>query len=79
MFILNWEELRSPARATFKNRKISWLIGKNLYRKTNTKNPNFESMDELEKFDLNFTVENKAGNLHKIKLLTFISNLTYNE
>ena len=56
MFILNWEELRSPARATFKNPKISWLIGKNLYRKTNTKNPNFESMDELEKFDLNFTV-----------------------
>ena len=56
MFILNCEELRSPARATFKNPKISWLIGKNLYRKTNTKNPNFESMDELGKFDLNFTV-----------------------
>ena len=36
-------------------------------------------MDELGKFDLNFTVENKAGNFHKIKLLTFISNLTYNE
>ena len=79
MFILNWEELRSPARATFKNPKISWLIRENLYRKTNTKNPNFESMDELGKLDLNFTVENKAGNLHKIKLLTFISNLTYNE
>ena len=66
MFILNWEELRSPARATFKNPKISWLLGKNLYHKTNTKNPNFESLDELGKFDLNFTVENKAGNLHKI-------------
>ena len=68
MFILNWEELRSPARATFKNPKISWLIGKNLYRKTNTKNPNFESMDELGKFDLSFTVENKVRNFHKIRL-----------
>ena len=79
IFILNWEELRSPARATFKNPKISWLIGKNLQRKTNTKNPNFESMDELGKFDLSFTVENKVGNFHKRRLFSFISNLTYNE
>ena len=71
IFILNWEELRSPARATFKNPKISWLIGKNLYCKTNTKNTNFESMDELGKFDLSFTVENKVVNLYKI-LFTII-------
>ena len=36
-------------------------------------------MDELGKFDLRFTVENKVGNFHKIRLFTFISNLTYNE
>ena len=35
-------------------------------------------MDELGKFGLSFTVENKVGNFHKI-LFTFISNLTYNE
>ena len=54
--MLNWEELRSLARATFKNLKISWLIGKNLYRKTNTKSPSFGSVDELGKFDLSLTV-----------------------
>ena len=43
---------------------------------TNTKNLNFESMDELGKFVLHFTVENKIGNLHKIRLFIFISNLT---
>ena len=26
-----------------------------------------------------FTVENKIANLHKLRLFTFISNLTYNE
>ena len=35
-------------------------------------------MDELGKFDLSFTVENKVGSFYKI-LFTFISNLTYNE
>ena len=37
------------------------------------KNPNFASMDELEKLypNLNFTVENKMGNLNKIRLFTF--------
>ena len=71
IFFLNWEKLRSPARATFKNPKISLLIGKNVkvYPKTNTANPNFESMDEL----------GKIGSLLKIKLFTFISNLTYNK
>ena len=36
-------------------------------------------MDDLGKFVLSFTVENKIGILHGIGLLTFISNLTYNE
>ena len=36
-------------------------------------------MDELGKFDLSFTVENKVGDFRKIRLFTFISNLTYNE
>ena len=36
-------------------------------------------MDELGNFDLSFTVENRVGNFHKIRLFTFISNLTYNE
>ena len=31
-------------------------------------------MDELGKFDLSFTVENKVGNFHKIRLFT-ISNI----
>ena len=36
-------------------------------------------MDGLGKFVLSFTVENKIGILHEIGLLTFISNLIYNE
>ena len=36
-------------------------------------------MDELEKFYLSFTVENRVGNFHKRRLFSFISNLTYNE
>ena len=75
---MNWEEFRRPARATLKNPKIYWLIRKNLERKTNTKNPDFESMDELGEFDLNFTVENKVGNFHQIRLFTIL-NLTYSE
>ena len=50
---MNWKKLRSPAKATFQNPKISCLIGKSLEVKSNPntqKNPNFESMDELEKF-----------------------------
>ena len=56
MFFLNWKKLRSPARATFKNPKISLLIGKNLedqYEKyqpmTIMKNTNFKSVDDLGK------------------------------
>ena len=36
-------------------------------------------MDELGKFILSFTVKNKVGNLHKIRLFTFILNLTINQ
>ena len=36
-------------------------------------------MDDLKIYVLSFTVENKIDNLHKIRLFTFISNLTYNE
>ena len=50
---MNWKKLKNPARATFKNPKISLLIGKHLELQPNTntkKNLNFESMDEFEKF-----------------------------
>ena len=61
---MNWEKLRSPATATFKNIKIPLCTGKNC---------NFATMDELRKLcpNLSFTVENKMGNLHKIRLFTF--------
>ena len=36
-------------------------------------------MDELGKFALSFTLENKVDNLNKVRLLKFISNLTYTE
>ena len=50
MFFLHMEKLKSPAGAIFKNPNISLLIGKNLeiQPNTNTKNPNFESKDDLE-------------------------------
>ena len=50
MFFLLMEKLKSPAGAIFKNPNISLLIGKNLevQPNTNTKNPNFESKDDLE-------------------------------
>ena len=35
---MNWEKMRSPARATFENPKISSLIGKNLEVELNTNN-----------------------------------------
>ena len=48
---MNWEKLRSPAGATFKNLKMSLLIGKKLgvQPEGHSKNPNFEFMDELVK------------------------------
>ena len=68
--------MKNPAKATFKNPKISLLIGKNLevQPKTNTQKipiwnlwRNWENLYPY----LSFTVENKIGNLHKIRLLTF--------
>ena len=73
---MNGEKSRSPARATFKNPKISLLIGKNLevQPKTNTQKipiwnlwRNWENLYPY----LSFTVENKIGNLHKIRLFIF--------
>ena len=66
---MNWEKSRSPARATFRNPKISLLIGK-----TNTqKIPIWNLWRNWENLYLclSFTVENKIGNLHKMRLLTF--------
>ena len=59
---MNWGKSRTPARATS---KISFLIGKNLEvrPKTNTQKILFPY--------LSFTVENKIGSLHNIRLLTF--------
>ena len=41
------------------------------------KNPNFESVDELGKVcpNLSFSVENKIGNLQKIRLFTVINEI----
>ena len=43
IFFMNWEKSRSAARVTFKNPKISLLIGKNLQfqSKTNTQESQF--------------------------------------
>ena len=64
LFIRNWR--RNPARAIFKNSKFSLWVGKTWrYRLRPTlKNPNFESMDELNKVGswCKFTVENKTCN-----------------
>ena len=73
---MNWEKSRSPARVTFKNPKISLLIGKNLevQPKTNTqKTPIWNLWRKWENLCpyLSFTVENKIGNLHKIRLFIF--------
>ena len=63
---MNWEKSRSPARATFKNPKISLLIGKNLkvQRKTNTQKIPiwnlWRNWKNLWSY-LRFTVENKIG------------------
>ena len=76
IFFINLEKSRSPARATFKNPKISLLIGKNLevQPKTNTQKipiwnlwRNWENLYPY----LSFTAENKIDNLHKIRLFTF--------
>ena len=63
---MNWEKSRSPARTTFKNPKISLLIGKNLevQSKTNTQKIPvwnlWRNWKNLWSY-LSFTVENKIG------------------
>ena len=70
-----WKKLRSPARATLKNPKISLLIRKDQRQpKTNTqKITNLDLWINWQNVcpNLSFTVENKIGNLHKIRLFTF--------
>ena len=57
--LVNWGKLEIPARATFKNPKLSLSNGK-IFEIL----PNFCP-------NLRFTVENEISNLHKIRLLTF--------
>ena len=96
---MNCEKLGSPARATFKNPRFFLSNGKifKVQPKTNSqKIPILNLWMNWENFcpNLRFTVENKIGNLHKIRLLmtelsgcgfessckaAHISNLTYNE
>ena len=76
IFFTNWEKLRSPIRATFKNPKMYLLIGKNVevQPKTNTqKIPILNLWMNWENScpNLSLAVENKIGNLHKIRLFTF--------
>ena len=76
IFSMNWEKLKSPARATFKNPKISLWIGKNVevQPKTNTQEIPILNLRMNWKYlcpNLGFTVEDKIGNLHQIGLLTF--------
>ena len=74
---MNWEKSRSPARATFKNHKISLLIGKNLEVQPMTNTQKFpvwnlwRNWEKLRPYLISFTVENKIGNLDKLRLLTF--------
>ena len=75
IFFMNWEKMRSPDKATLKKPKISLWVWKNLevQPKTNTqKIPILNLWTNWENcFNLNFTVENKTGNLHEIRHLTF--------
>ena len=61
---MNWENSRSPARATFENPKISLLIGKNREVQPKTNNQKIPIWNLWKKWEnlcpyLNFTVENK--------------------
>ena len=73
----SWTEkkLKSPARKTFKNHKISLWIRKNLevQFKIKTKKSQLRVYGWIGKScpNLNFTIENKMGNLYKIKLFKF--------
>ena len=70
---MNWEKSRSLARATFKNPKISLLIGKNLEAKPKTNTPKipiwnlWRNCENLCPY-LSLSVENRTGNLHREKL-----------
>ena len=81
---MNWKKLRSPARARFKNPKIPWLIGKNLEMQLNTNTQKIAILNLWMNWknlcpNLSFTVENKIGNLHKIRLFTFQTKHIMNE
>ena len=64
---MNWENLGSSARTTFKNQNlfVNWEQQKkvrilHLWMNWENLSPN-----------LSFTVESKIGNLHKVRLFTF--------
>ena len=70
IFFVTWEKMRSPDRATFKILKISlnWeKLG------ITVQDLIYNLWLDCEKLHLNlsFTVENKIGNLHNLRLLTF--------
>ena len=74
-FFMIWKKLRSPARARLKNPKISLLIRKD-QRQPRINTQKITILDLWINWqnvcpNLSFTVENKIGNLHKIRLLTF--------
>ena len=76
---MNWEKLRSPARATFKDSNFLSLceLGKTWKHSLRPRfqRPNLNLLMNWEKLctNLSFTIENKMGNLHKAG---HISNLT---
>ena len=75
-FFKTWGKMRSPDRAKFKNPKISLQIRKNLelQPKPNTQKILIQILwldCEKLRLNLSFTVENKIGNLHKLRLFTF--------
>ena len=68
---MNWEKLRSPGRATFKNPNFQSLceLGKTCKnsQRLRFKSSNFESIDELGVCpNLSFSIENKMENLTRL-------------
>ena len=64
IFFMNWEKLRSPAKATFKNPKISlWSTAEDLHSKILILNSwfNWEKLCP----NLYFTIENMRDELHR--------------
>ena len=73
---MNWGKLRSPARVTFKNPKISWEIRENLEVKPKTNTQKIPILNLWMNWEnicpnLSFTVANKIGSLHKIRPFIF--------